>query len=63
MCREVRRVKATVFFIFDQFFGAFSITSGGIPSGNVALLALSDATILFISFLESGGKSKLKESG
>ena len=39
------------------------ISLSGIPSGPVALFALSYLTILFISTLEAGGKSKLKESG
>ena len=33
----------------------------GIPSGLVALFALSDLTILFMPSLEAGCKSKLKE--
>ena len=39
------------------------ISLNGIPSGPVALFAFSDLTILFISSLEAGGKSKLKEFG
>ena len=36
------------------------LSLSGIPSGSYALFALSDLTILFISFLEAGGKSKLR---
>ena len=37
------------------------VSLSGIPSGLVALFAFSDLTILFISSLEAGGKSKLKQ--
>ena len=37
------------------------ISLSGIPSGLVALFALSDLTILFMPSLEAGCKSKLKE--
>ena len=39
------------------------ICLSGIPSDSIALFTLSDLPILFISLLEVGGKSKLKESG
>ena len=39
------------------------ISLSGIPSGPVTLFAFSDLTILFISPLEAGGKSKLRQSG
>ena len=39
------------------------INLSGIPSVPVALLALSNLNILFISSLQAGGKSKLKEHG
>ena len=35
----------------------------GIPSGSVALFALSDVSLSLSSFLQAGGKSKLKEHG
>ena len=37
------------------------ISLSGIPSGLVALFAFNDLTILFMSSLEAGGKSKLKQ--
>ena len=39
------------------------ISLSGIPSGPVALFALSELSILLISSLQAGGKSKLKEHG
>ena len=39
------------------------ISLGGIPSGPVALFPLSNLTFLFLSSLDAGGKSKLKEPG
>ena len=38
------------FYLFKRY--------SGIPSGSVALFALSDLTILLMSFLEAGGKVK-----
>ena len=37
------------------------INLSGIPSGPAALFALSHLSIFYISFLQAGGKSKLKE--
>ena len=48
---------------FVNNIGRKFISLTGIPSGPVALLPLSDLTILFISSLEAGGKSKARESG
>ena len=48
---------------FVNNIGRKFISLTGIPSGPVALFPLSDLTILFISSLEAGGKSKARESG
>ena len=39
------------------------ISLSGILSDTVALFTFSDLTILFISYLEAGGKSKLRKPG
>ena len=39
------------------------IILNGIPSGPIVLFTLSDLTISFISSLEGGSKSKLKDFG
>ena len=50
--------------ILVRYLSAILVESlSGVPSGLVALFELRDLTIWFISFLEAGGKSKLRESG
>ena len=60
--REISWFMILVRYLSTTLAGSL-ISLSGIPSGPVALFALSDLAILFASSLEAGGKSKLKESG